>query len=166
MKNLESELAIVVPAYNEERVIERALTAIYQQSDTRNILPIVVNNASTDNMQEVVAKFCHSHEDFPLVTLYESQKGTGCAADSGFRFAAEQGCHIIARTDADSAPRHDWSTHIKASFEYPNLRLVGGKRVPLHDHLYRRLDSLLWPVGIAIAQQVKFLKEKMLVDLG
>jgi hypothetical protein len=62
----------------------------------------------------------------------EPQKGTGAAADTGFRFAIASDATHIARTDADCLPAPGWITAIRAGFA-SGAELIAGKIGPRLD---------------------------------
>jgi glycosyltransferase involved in cell wall biosynthesis len=131
MSVFEHGLAVVVPAYNEEASLEGTLDALYRQNFKGDATHIVVNNASTDNTRGVAESFARLHDDFPLVVIDEPEKGTGSAADTGFRAAIGIGYPIIACTDADTLPDSNWSQIIHDNFTVqPALRLLGGQTRP------------------------------------
>ncbi|MBC7644726.1 MAG: glycosyltransferase family 2 protein [Thermoleophilia bacterium] len=103
---------IVVPCYNEEKWIESTIDAIAAQSDTDFVL-CIVNNASTDTTREMAEARIASHPQLTGMVLDELDKGTGCAADSGFRFAIDNGAEIVFRTDADCVPTPTWFAELK-----------------------------------------------------
>lgn len=139
------ELAIVIPFYNEEAVLRGTLDSLYDQQD-HNSKVILVDNASTDSSREVIDTFSQEHPDFPLSVVEESQKGTGAAADTGFKEAIERGHALIARTDADTHPRSDWSLNIQARMHNePGIQLLGGVSKALRDEHYQRRDDLIAP---------------------
>jgi hypothetical protein len=45
--------------------------------------------------------------------VHEPLKGTGAAADTGMREAIAGGAQLLARTDADCLPRHDWTAAVR-----------------------------------------------------
>ena len=151
-------LAVVVPAYNEESAIGQTLNALYQQQLYDPALHVVVNNASTDNTREVVTAFGCKHDGFPLTIVDEAEKGTGRAADTGFRYAIDQGYQLIARTDADTLPKQNWAQTIVDNLgSTPQLQLLSGNQLPRHDdEWYRRRDRILWPLGIAVGRYVSW----------
>lgn len=149
MYNPEANLAVIVPAYNEAATIGATLTALYGQTYRHTSEHIVVDNGSTDATQEVIQHFVNDHGDFPLRVIEESQKGTGAAADTGMRAAIERGATVVARTDADTLPRSNWTNTISSHFDsQPDTQLLGGRIMALHDHNYRSGDSLLMPLAV------------------
>jgi glycosyltransferase involved in cell wall biosynthesis len=152
-----SELAIVVPAYNEQGITD-TLDALYHQYHRSGVMHYIVNNASTDDMVERITSFVREHDDFPLTVVDEPQKGTGSACDTGFRRAIDDGYPVIARTDADSLPRDDWTLKIMNHFRSrPTLQLLGGKSVGLRDQYYRTGDDVRRVIGINTSMSFKAL---------
>ena len=136
-------ITVVVPAYNEELLIRDTLNALtHQKTDTKYHI-VVVDNGSTDNTAEITSSYPN------VTTLHESIKGTGYAANTGFRYAiAEDKPLVIMRTDADTVPVPDW---IEAASQYLRQRdekqLISGLVRPLRDKYYRRSDELLLPAS-------------------
>lgn len=117
------ELWVVVPFYNEGAWISQTLAALVAQRDS-NFTLLLVDNCSTDDGAEIARRTLSSS------TLYwrlisEPQKGTGAAADTGFRYAIESGATHIARTDADCLPDPGWITAIRQGFASGAEMLAG-----------------------------------------
>ena len=119
-------LAVVVPVYNEAAGIRPTLDALLAQDDL-DFDVYFVDNGSVDDSAKVIASYHQPR--WHIIT--ESQKGTGAAADTGMRAAIAAGADLLARTDADCLPRHDWTRAVKAALR--DLDLVGGELVPRHD---------------------------------
>src|SRR5215218_1556081 len=107
-----SSFYVVVPFFNEEKGIRKTLDSLIGQTDT-NFTLLLVDNASTDRTVAVVETWRQAHPEWPIVLIVEPQKGTGAAADTGFRYAIAQGATHIARTDADCLPAPDWVAGLK-----------------------------------------------------
>lgn len=134
-------LWVVIPCFNEAKGLRATLDALHAQGDRRFSL-VVVDNASTDVTSDVVRAFAEEHPSLDLHLVHEPQKGTGAAADTGFRYAIEHGATHIARTDGDCIPRPDWIENIKHAFGDGIEFLAGhiGHRtddyeLPLVDHV-------------------------------
>ncbi|WP_309238632.1 glycosyltransferase family 2 protein [Actinoplanes aureus] len=110
-----TRLWVVVPAYNEAARISATLYAIAAQTDTDFTL-LVVDNGSSDTTVEAVRAF-EACAPFPVQVLVETEKGVGCAVDSGFRHAIAAGAELIARTDADCLPRPGWVAAARAALD-------------------------------------------------
>jgi len=84
-------ISVVIPAWNEEREIERCLEGLFRQTHTAFEV-IVVDNGSTDATASLA-------EEWGVRVIEQSQHGIACARQTGFD--AARGA-IIASTDADS----------------------------------------------------------------
>ena len=145
-----TKCAIVVPVYNEEAVIVRLLDALSVQTVQPELI-FIVDNASTDTTAEIVRRYARKHPNMAIQLLYEPQKGTGAACDTGFREAIRTDYSLILRTDADSAPESDWVESLLDSAEKnPDVQLFAGQILPLHDEWYKFGDRMLLPVGLFI----------------
>lgn len=122
-----SSLAVVVPVFNEEAGIRPTLEALLAQDDS-DFEAYFVDNGSTDASVSII----EGYEQPRWHVVRETQKGTGAAADTGMRAAIAGGATLLARTDADCLPRHDWTAAARRALE-SGLRLVGGELVPRHD---------------------------------
>jgi len=153
-------LFVVVPFYNEARLIRGTLEALAAQSDADFRL-VLVDNASTDASREVVYAFAREHLQLKLDMIYESCKGTGVASDSGFRYAIARGATHIARTDADSLPDVHWVRNTKRAFRDHRLEFVAGTIKPRTDDIAQsRFDRLLIPILLWLAEQTGKLRRR------
>lgn len=126
-----TELWVVVPAYQEEALIEGTLRALAAQRD-REFTLLVVDNGSTDGTVAKVRAFARQ-APFPVELLVEPERGVGCAIDSGFRHAIAAGATLLARTDADCLPQPGWTAAARTG-----LRESGGL---VCGHLTARRDE-------------------------
>lgn len=155
------EFAVIVPAYNEEDNIDQTLLSLsFQQGvDPENSALIVVDNNSTDRTADAVREsmnyFRHAFAHRHVIT--EAQKGTGAAADTGFRFAIEElGASVLARVDADTITMPDWAGSIQKKFKKrPNTALLTGPVGAWGDGNPHALDSLILPPVKCISKVVK-----------
>lgn len=130
-------LAVIVPVYNEERLLPGLLDALAAQSDP-GFTTIVVDNASTDATRAVLTASGLPH----LRVITELTPGAGTAADTGFRYAIRCGATKLLRTDADCLPRPDWVATGRRLLDHHDL--VCGRSLPrrdehppwTHRHLY------------------------------
>ncbi|WP_395106728.1 glycosyltransferase family 2 protein [Actinomadura sp. SCN-SB] len=141
------KLWVVIPAYDEERSIGATLRRLAEQTDTDFTL-VVVDNGSADRTAEVVRSFA---APFPVRIITEPQKGTGAAADTGFRHAIAGGAPHLARTDADCLPDPGWIAAVKRAFG-DGLDMVSGPLRPRTDEFRLKLwERRLLPAVIGIA---------------
>ena len=124
-------LWVVVPLRNEAAGITPTLAALAAQRD-RNFTLVLVDNGSTDGSADVVRRALATSAILRWRLIDEPQKGTGAAADTGFRFAIAAGATHVARTDADCLPDPGWITAIRAGFA-SGAELIAGKIGPRRD---------------------------------
>jgi glycosyltransferase involved in cell wall biosynthesis len=129
---MSDDFFVVVPFHNEARGMQATLDALAAQSD-RAFSLVLVDNASTDASGAVARRFAASGALGQVVVVNEPQKGTGAAADTGFRVAIARGATIIARTDADCVPHPDWVKHLKRAMTDGGMEFVAGKIKPRTD---------------------------------
>ena len=146
---------VVVPYHNEAAGMGATLQALAGQHDPAFTL-VLVDNASTDGGAEVAARFARSLAGrLPRVELVrEAQKGTGAAADTGFRHAIALGARYVARTDADCLPDPRWVAELKRALCDDGLEFVAGRIRPRRDEgpLGWR-DRIALPAMIWIAER-------------
>ena len=142
--------AVVVPIYNEEHGLQSTLDALATQSDAAFAL-FLVDNGSTDRSVAIAASFA-ADAPFPVRLIRDPQKGTGAAADTGFRAAIHAGARIIARTDADCIPHVDWVRNIRRAMLGDGLEFVAGKIRPRRDEALTLADRIVLPAMIWLAE--------------
>jgi glycosyltransferase involved in cell wall biosynthesis len=109
------KLSIIIPAYNEEKLIGRCLTSILEAEIPVGYEIIVVNNASTDRTKEIA-------QSFPGVRVVdEPNKGLTKARQAGF---AASGGEVLVYFDADTIVPKDWFKNALAIYEQ-SPKIVG-----------------------------------------
>jgi len=101
------KISVIIPAYNEEKVIKDCLNSLVRQSEKPNEI-IVVDNNCTDKTVSIVKKYQQ------VKVVKEKKAGITAARNAGFNAATGD---IIARCDADSVMPKDWIKKIKADFK-------------------------------------------------
>ena len=100
IKNRASEnISVVIPLYNKEAEVERALTSVVEQSLAVGEI-IVVNDGSTDNSEAVVQEFIKRHPDTNIRVINQENSGVSAARNRGISEAMGE---YVALLDAD-----DW----------------------------------------------------------
>lgn len=96
------KVSVVIPAYNEEKYIKKALGSVFNQTEQADEV-IVVDNNSKDRTVEISKKF-------PVKIVGEKVQGMTLARNKGFNTAKHE---IIARIDADVIVPKNWIKQIK-----------------------------------------------------
>ncbi len=116
-------VAIVIPAYNEERLIGRCLeSCIAQMSPPDEI--IVVNNKSTDDTLAVVRRYQRFNPQLNIRLLEQNEhQGLIPTRNHGFDNARSD---VIGRIDADTVITNDWVKTIRRRFVDPAVDAATG----------------------------------------
>lgn len=101
-----TQLWVIIPAYNEAAHIAGTLECLAAQTD-REFTLVIVDNGSADDTAAVARAFAGG-APFGVHVISEAARGTGCAVDTGFRYAIDHGARYLARTDADCLPHPGW----------------------------------------------------------
>ncbi|MGL4304586.1 MAG: glycosyltransferase family 2 protein [Mycobacteriaceae bacterium] len=128
---------VVVPVFNESKLIRSCLESFAHQSDPDFVLALVDNNSTDDSMQ-IVKNFADEHPEMAIVSLFEEIKGIGSACNKGFYYAIEQGAKVIARTDSDSIVDPQWVANIKRHHQGGALLIGGRLKLRTDEDCYRR----------------------------
>lgn len=90
-------MAVVIPAYNEEKTLPLVLNEIPKTIDGISKIDIlVIDDGSTDKTIQVAEKYG------VLVVKHKGNRGLGNAFKSGLNYAIENGYDILVNTDADN----------------------------------------------------------------
>jgi glycosyltransferase involved in cell wall biosynthesis len=141
-------LWVVVPCFNEAKGVGATLAALAAQTDADFAL-LFIDNASNDGTRQVIEAFATAHPALALRCIEEPHKGTGAAADTGFRFAISAGATHVARTDADCLPAPDWVASLKRAFREGAEFVAGRIGLRRDDYRLGRAEhAALWLVGV------------------
>lgn len=113
-----ADVAIIIPAYNEEKSIRDIVKKTLEHS----LHVIVVNDGSTDKTVEKLI-------DLPITLLNNAtNKGKGASLLQGFRYA--QSLNLKATISIDADTQHDPNDipkFIAAMHQYPNHIIIGAR---------------------------------------
>ncbi|HKQ70122.1 MAG TPA: glycosyltransferase family 2 protein [Polyangiaceae bacterium] len=98
-----ARLAVVIPAYDEERLIATTLATLPTFVD----LVIVVDDASRDGTSSVAASFGQAFAGKLTVLRHSSNRGVGASIATGYRAALEAGADVIAVMAGDAQMHPD-----------------------------------------------------------
>jgi glycosyltransferase involved in cell wall biosynthesis len=100
------KISVVIPAYNEEKLLKKCLESLKNQIE-KPFEIIVVDNNSTDKTAEVAQKM-------GAIVVKELKQGISFARNAGFNAANGD---VIARLDADTVAPKDWILKIRKILE-------------------------------------------------
>lgn len=110
-------VSVIVPCYNSETTLSECLDSLTNQSYDHIDEIVVVDNGSTDNSKSIA-------DQFP-VSIYEytEMQGSYAARNFGIEKVDSQ---LIAFTDADCVPSHDWIAQLVLCYQSLSSDLIGG----------------------------------------
>ncbi|MDC8451750.1 MAG: glycosyltransferase [Candidatus Nitrosotalea sp.] len=140
------KISIIVPAYNEEKVIERTIQAIidtkYQDKEI-----ILVDDGSKDKTFEIMSKYKKQAK-----VLQKTNGGKASAINFGLAYSTGE---IIAIVDADTIIGHESLIHLAEGFSADkNIAAVAGNiKVRNRKNWLTWCQALEYVAGIQIARR-------------
>lgn len=116
-------VSVVIPYYNSERTIERALDSVCGQSFEELVEIILVNDGSTDQSRDVVHRFIQDHPGFIFRHVDQANGGPSKARNAGMRLSSGK---YIAFLDSDDTWEPDkLSVQVRYMEEHPDVAISG-----------------------------------------
>lgn len=128
---------VIVPVLNGEAVLGRCLDCLKTQTYRGRVLPVVIDDGSTDRTAEIARRF----ESVQLIS--QPNQGRAAARNNGIESSDAE---VIAFTDSDCEPAPDWLERlIERLLEHDRRGVVGGAiALPSEANLWQRLDHQAW----------------------
>ncbi len=126
-------VSVIIPGRNEAAGIVATLKTVLN-STYRHVEVIFIDNASTDNTEEVMQAFLAKYAyatanspDIPVLYIRETREGKGVAMNTGILAAHGE---LVLTIDADSAMHEDCIAAFVEAFRHPQVMAgVGSIRV-------------------------------------
>jgi glycosyltransferase involved in cell wall biosynthesis len=126
----EPDVSVVLPTYNRATSVLQALGSVLAQRTHHRYEVIVVDNNSTDDTREQIARVIADGASC-VRYVFEGRQGVSNARNTGI---AEARAPIIAFLDDDIRLEPDWIDTIGRVFAArPDVDCIGGKVLPLWD---------------------------------
>lgn len=91
--------SVIIPAFNAENTIIRALNCLLNQSISKQELEIlVINDGSTDSTGEVCNQFKNKNKDLILKIINQQNSGVSASRNKGMNIAKGQYLFFWMRT--------------------------------------------------------------------
>jgi glycosyltransferase involved in cell wall biosynthesis len=145
-KLLQYSLSVILPAYNEEKVIANTIADVLPvlQDWTQNFELIVVNDGSADQTGAILASIAQSEPRVRVVT-HEVNRGYGAALASGFAASSKDLAFFM-----DSDGQFD-IRDLQKFFPYINeYDAVVGYRENRQDPWMRKLNAWGWKTVVSL----------------
>ena len=135
------KVAVLIPAYNEEKVIERTVRAALN-SDYPNLRVIVIDDGSKDRTLEV-ARQAFRAEQAAGTVLILSKPNAGKAAALNYGIEHIQGAELFVGIDADTIIASDAISRLVPHFINPKVGAIAGNaKVGNRVNLWTRWQAL------------------------
>jgi len=140
-KTVKPQVSVVVPAYNEEKLLSTCLRHLRRQDFKGSWEIIVVNGPSTDKTQEIA-------ESLADKVVRTSRLGIGLARKRGCEVAKAP---IIAVTDADVFVPPNWLSRITEYFRtHPGCVAVSGPYIFTNNLFLNILSLIVRPIAYIV----------------
>ncbi|WP_363466217.1 glycosyltransferase [Halogeometricum borinquense] len=123
----EPTVSIVLPTYNEERIIENKLRDIVSLDYPMEKVELVVVDSSDDETREIIRNF-FSDRETPTLNLIEEDERRGLAPALNDAYAAAEN-EMVVKTDCDSKVAADAIREAAANLADPDVGAVTGRNV-------------------------------------
>lgn len=152
-----SKTALIVPVYNEEKVITKVLRDLQSKAQSNNYLIIVIDDGSTDKTLERVQSLKKI-----VILRHLINMGQGAAVRTGLTYARRVGCNYAVTMDSDG--QHDTMDVLKLAkliqnSEYDMIvgsRLIDSKGMPWYriagNKFLGTITFLLFGVNVSDSQ--------------
>ena len=124
--------ALVTPAKNEEKYIERTLVSVVEQK-VKPVKWVIVSDGSTDGTDAIVKKYASQYAFIQLLRRESSERNFGnkvYAFDAGYHALKDTDFDFIGNLDADIELPPDYYQIMMERFDKnPKMGLAGGSRL-------------------------------------
>ena len=121
-------VSVVVPVRNAESTIELCLRSLMKQNFTK-LEVIVVDNMSTDNTREKIARY-------PVTFIEEKRINSYVARNTGIREASGE---VVAFFDSDCIATPEWISSLVKNYSDTNVGGAGGQILPYTNYKTRNV---------------------------
>lgn len=149
------KLSILIPVWNQEQLLIRALEHIPRRDD---IEVLVRDDGSTDNTLSAVIEYKETHEDFPL-SVYSNGKNLGLYATMNL---------LLADSKGEYFHQHNSDDYVDTQVYSELIDMLDGMDVLTMD--LRINDGSVWAVNqstnrIHCAQAIRFIRKEFVDGL-
>lgn len=148
-------ISVVIPARNEEQLIEKCVRSVAQSNYPADLYEIIViNDRSEDSTGQILATLAQQIPNLRIVTVTHARpagnlKGKPGALDVGISQAQGE---IILMTDADCTVSPEWISTINAQFDNPKVGLTAAFTTIRPHSFFQSLQAVEWTLNHTMAQ--------------
>lgn len=123
------KVSIVIPYYNNQSTIIRALESVVNQT-YKNYEVILINDGSTDKTLEIVEQYILAHKDVRILNLVQKNNGPAAARNNGVKNS--KGDYIAFLDSDDSWDKHKLEKQMNF-IKKNNIDLLGSNHKIIKD---------------------------------
>lgn len=143
--SLRPTVSIIIPAHNEEKVIEQKLNNLINLNYPKELMEIIIaSDNSTDKTDEIVKDFIQENKEY-FISLYRVNKRQGKtnAQNEAVRVAKGE---ILVFSDANAMLDKDSIIHLVSSFTSEDIVYVTGKLKYVNslEHVSSEAENRYW----------------------
>ena len=98
MNNKTIAISVIIPVYNAEQSIVRAMQSVVRQKGNFHFKIIVINDGSSDRSAELIQEFIQNNPEAEIYFIEQKNKGVSAARNAGLKMANTE---FIAFLDSD-----------------------------------------------------------------
>ncbi|MFB6121244.1 MAG: glycosyltransferase [Halobacteriaceae archaeon] len=121
----EPTVSVVLPTYNEERIVEQKLDGLCELDYPLDKMEVVVVDSSDDDTRDIIRDFFDGR-DAPGLTLLEEDERRGLAPALNDAYAAAEN-EVVVKTDCDSVVADGALREAVANLADPDVAAVTGR---------------------------------------
>jgi cellulose synthase/poly-beta-1,6-N-acetylglucosamine synthase-like glycosyltransferase len=123
----EPTVSIVLPTYNEQRIVEKKLDDLFELEYPMEKVEVVVVDSSDDDTPRIVREYFEDHADEgPELNLIREEERRGLAPALNDAYAAAEN-EMVVKTDCDSFVAEDALREAAANLADPEVAAVTGR---------------------------------------
>lgn len=170
-KNIDyNSISVIIPTYNSERTIERAIVSVLKQTYIKYIKEIIIINDGSNDGTELIVKKIISKYTYPKIYLIsQDNSGVSIARNRGMKMAKGD---WIALLDSDDEwlpkrieeqviliSQHEDIDFIGGDFDVNGVSILGRKIVNLHKASIKEVCMKMFPQTSTVLFKKKIFNE-------
>ena len=146
---MKKKIYIVLPIYNEEKIIEKVVNNLIRNTSKFNPMILLINDGSKDNTKHKIKKYENKRN---IVIINKDNEGHGQTVLHGYNYALRKKCDYIFQLDSDD---QFFTEDIEKILRLKsNEDLIIGKRLERKDQLIRLIITQIMKFIIFIRHGV------------
>jgi cellulose synthase/poly-beta-1,6-N-acetylglucosamine synthase-like glycosyltransferase len=140
-------ISVIVPARNEEKVIENCIHSIYRNNYPKDRYEIIaVNDRSSDSTGAILARLKYKYENLKVININADNRNKNLIGKPGALQAGIDNAQgsILMMTDADCTVTKAWIKNIVKAFNDPEVGFVAAFTYVKGRSLFHIIQSIEW----------------------